>query len=143
MTQITDDDLVIQSRLERIPDARRWLTAHARAAGFGEGAILDLGLALSEALANVVEHAYEGDEDQEIRLSLVIDDEKLTLTIRDFGKKFDLTNYTAPDLDEPSEGGYGVFLIHELMDDVTYDTSPPTGTKLTLVRYRSRPEDDR
>lgn len=143
MTQITDEDLVIQSRLERIPDARQWLTEHARAAGFAEDVILDLGLALSEALANVVEHAYGGNADQEIHLSLAIDSEKLCLTIRDFGKKFDLANYTVPDLDEPSEGGYGVFLIHELMDEVTYDTSPPTGTKLTLIRYRSAPEGDR
>lgn len=142
MTQTTDENLVIPSRLDRVPDARQWLTEHARTAGFGEGAILDLGLVLSEALTNVVEHAYGGADDQEIRLSLLIDDEKLCLTIRDFGKKFDLANYTPPDLDVPSEGGYGVFLIHELMDEVTYDTSLPTGTKLTLIRYRSAPEED-
>ncbi|MFQ5595366.1 MAG: ATP-binding protein [Anaerolineae bacterium] len=142
MTQISDEDLVIQSRLERISDARRWLTEHARAAGFAEDAILDLRLVVSEALANVVEHAYGGASDQEIRLALVIDDEKLCLIIRDFGRKFDLAHYTAPDLDQPSEGGYGVFLMHELMDEVTYDTSPPTGTKLTLVRYRSASEED-
>lgn len=130
--------LTIESRFDRIAEARRWATQRARAAGFDEEAISAIELALAEALANVIKHAYQGDENQEIRLGLRIDDEKLTLTIRDFGRKFDLETYTPPDLDDPAEGGYGVYLIHQLMDEVIYDTSLPQGTKLTLIRYRSK-----
>jgi len=135
---ITQDHLVIQSRLDRIAEARWWVTQRTRAAGFDEESVFAIELALAEALANVVEHAYQGDETREIRLTLRIDDEKLALTIRDFGHKFDLEAYTPPNLDDPAEGGYGVYLIHQLMDEVIYDTSPPQGTKLTLVRYRAR-----
>ncbi|RME81513.1 MAG: ATP-binding protein [Caldilineae bacterium] len=137
MGQFTEDRYVMQSRLDRIAEARRWATQQARAAGFDEDGVSAIELALAEALANVIEHGYQGDENQEIRLTLRIDDEKLTLTIRDFGQKFDPQSYSPPDLSNPSEGGYGVFLIHQLMDEVIYDTSLPQGMKLTLVRYRT------
>ncbi|MFQ5854657.1 MAG: ATP-binding protein [Anaerolineae bacterium] len=137
MAKVLRDTLVIQSRPGRIADARQWAAQQTRAAGFGEDAVFAVELALGEALANVVEHAYDGDEAQEIRLTLVVDGEKLCLTIRDYGRKFDQASYTPPDLDVPAEGGYGVYLMHELMDEVTYDSSPPEGTRLSLVKYRS------
>lgn len=141
MVEFVHDTLVIQSRLDAVADARRWAAERVRAAGFDEDAIFAVELALSEALTNVIRHAYGGDEGQEIHLALAINDEKLDLTIRDFGQKFDPADYTPPDLDEPAEGGYGVYLIHELMDQVTYDTSLPTGTQLNLVKYRSKAHD--
>lgn len=140
MAEVTADTLVIQSRLDAVAGVRHWAAQRVRAARFDDEAVFAVELALSEALANVIKHAYGGREDQEIRLLLVVDDEKLSLTIRDFGEKFDMANYAAPDLDAPSAGGYGVFLMHQLMDEVTYDTSPEKGTRLTLVRYRSRRE---
>lgn len=138
MAEIIREALIIKSQLDRIPEARHWAARQARIAGFGEEAVSAVELALTEALANVVKHAYGGDEDQEIRLCLVIDDEKLSLTIRDFGRRFDPASYSPPDLNVPAEGGYGVYLMHQLMDEVTYDTSPPTGSRLHLVKYRSR-----
>lgn len=140
MAEVIKDTLIIESRLDRIAEARHWAAQQVRAANFDEEAIYAVELALSEALANVIEHAYGGDQGQEIHLSLAIDDEKLCLTVRDFGEKFDPTNYTPPDLDTPTEGGYGIYLIQQLMDEVTYDASLPQGTKLTLVRYRTRQE---
>ena len=141
MTEVVRGTLVIQSRLDAVADARRWATERIRAARLGEAVIFSVELALSEALTNVIRHAYGGDENQEVRLSLVIDDEKLSLTIRDFGKKFDPISYIPPDLDVPAEGGYGVYLIHELMDQVIYDTSLPEGTRLSLIKYRSETND--
>lgn len=142
MGGITQARLTIQSRLDLVAEARQWATEQARAAGFDEEGVSAIELALAEALTNVIQHAYQGDANQEIRLVLRIDDEKLTLTIRDFGRKFDPRAYTPPDLETPSEGGYGVYLIHQLMDEVTYDTSLSRGTKLTLVRYRVQQKGD-
>ena len=137
MMKVTEHVLVIESQLDQVGKARQWAAKLARKAGFDNEAVFALELALSEALANVIRHAYQGAGNREIRLSLAFDDEKLRLAIRDFGKKFDLTNYRPPDLSRPHEGGYGIYLMHELMDEVHYDTSQRHGTTLTLVRYRS------
>ncbi|MBN1994496.1 MAG: ATP-binding protein [Anaerolineae bacterium] len=128
--------LVIDSRLEATTEARRWIAQQARAAGFGPEVIFAVELAAGEALANVVEHAYGQRPGHQIHLSLTTDEKKLTLTIRDFGRKFDGAAFTPHDPAAAIENGRGVFLIYELMDEVVYDTSLPTGTQLKLVKYR-------
>jgi serine/threonine-protein kinase RsbW len=128
--------LIIDSRLDATTEARQWIGQAAQQAGFGADTVFNVELAAGEALANVVRHAYQGEAGHEIHLAVSIDDEKLLLTIRDFGRKFDPDTYKPPDLDSPTEGGYGIFLMHELMDEVSYDTSLPDGTLLKLVKYR-------
>ncbi len=134
-------DLRLDSRVPEIARARHWASEHARAAGFSDAEVHSLGLALSEACANVIRHAYHGEPDHPIELHLAVDGSRLELSIRDQGTKFDPQAYQPPNLDEPHEGGYGVFIIRSLMDEVEYDTSGGEGTTLRLVKYRSHPPD--
>ena len=130
-------ELLIDSRVEEVARARKWLTEHASTEGFSSKEVRNLGLVVSEACVNVIEHAYGGRPGNPIELKLFIDERELVLTIRDVGNKFDPTTYKPPDLSEPHESGYGVFIIRSLMDDVRYDTSGEQGTTLTLVKHRS------
>jgi serine/threonine-protein kinase RsbW len=132
-------DLVIESRVGEIARARRWLAQYAQAVGFPEKEVGNLALALSEACANIIKHAYHGQPDRPIELHLSIDETKLALSIHDVGARFDVQAYQPPDLTEAHEGGYGVFIIRSLMDEVEYDTSDEQGTTLTLVKYRPGP----
>lgn len=132
-----EDRLIIDSQPEALAEARDWLADRASRAGFPPDTVTDLKLALTEAVSNVMLHAYGGEPGHQIILSLVTDDQALTLTIRDFGRPFDASHYQTPDLSEPQEGGYGIFLIHSLMDEVRYDTSSGAGTTLTLVKGRA------
>ncbi len=129
--------LLIDSRLEEVARARKWLSEHASAQGFSDAEVRKLGLVVSEACVNIIEHAYAGEPGNSIQLRLFIDDARLVLEIRDFGARFNLETYKPPDLSEPHEGGYGVFIMRSLMDKVEYDTSGEQGTILTLVKHRS------
>lgn len=128
--------LTITSRRECIDDARRWLAGHAQAAGFGEEAIRELELALTEALANVIEHAYAGDETREIALFVALDRDRLEVRVRDWGVSSDAAGYSRRNLDHPGEGGYGVYLMDQLMDAVTREPQSGGGTLLTLVKRK-------
>ncbi len=132
----TQSELLIDSRVEEVSRARKWLGDHAAAEGFSDGDVRKLGLVLSEACVNVIEHAYLGEVGNPIELHLSIDDEGLKLTIRDMGARFKLEDYEPPDLNEPHEGGYGVFIMRSLMDEVSYSTSGQWGTILTLIKRR-------
>lgn len=131
------DTITIPSRVECIDDARLWVLERARAAGLGTDAIDDLGLALTEALANVIEHAYCGAGDADIVVGTGSDDGAVTVHVRDWGRRFDRAAYAPRALDDPGEGGYGVFLIDQLMDAVTREPLPDGGTLLTLVKRKS------
>lgn len=142
MPKPTRDHLTIPSRLAAIDEARRWTTGHARAAGFGDHGIWALELALTEALSNVILHAYEGDEAQQVRLDLEADGERLRLAIHDSGRGFDRDAFTPDELDTPRSDGYGVLLIEELMDEVVRESLPEGGSILTLVKHRKDSRDD-
>ena len=136
-----DDAVTIPSRVECIDDARRWVTEHVRAAGVEGDPVGEIELALTEALANVIQHGYDGDPSREIVVSVETDERRLVVRIRDWGRPFDPETYVQRDLDDPGEGGYGVYLIRELMDDVTSEPQPDGGTLLTLIKRREEGHD--
>ena len=120
--------------LELAGQVREWVCEQARVASFDKEAITEIALAVSEAVGNIVRHSYEGRTDGRIEATLTIDDTALTLCLRDYGHKFDPDAYQSPNLDTPTEGGYGIFLMRTLMDEVRYETGHAEGMELILVR---------
>jgi len=95
-------------------------------------------LAVDEACSNVIDHAYAGDDQGEIRIILDFLEIGLKITIQDDGAPFDPDCVVEPDLTSPletrCERGLGVYLIHEVMDEASWDFSTPGVNQLTLVK---------
>jgi GAF domain-containing protein/anti-sigma regulatory factor (Ser/Thr protein kinase) len=115
-------------RVRAVPDSlvtmRRSLKNWLLAAGAEEDVAYDVLVAVGEAAANAVEHAY-GPVDQEFEVTAELDDGAGVFTIVDRGRW------------RPSRGsnrGRGLTLMRELMDDVQVDTADPG----TIVRLRRR-----
>lgn len=79
-------------------------------------------LALQEACTNIVNHAYDASTAARgsIVLELTVQGHDLVVDLFDTGTGFDPKSVAAPDLENPHEHGYGVFLIRQLMDSVEY-----------------------
>jgi serine/threonine-protein kinase RsbW len=81
-------------------------------------------LAAHEACTNIVGHAYSGSNDGDeriiIALSLLHNPRQLKIELRDTGKPFDPNLVPSPSLDQAQVHGYGLFLMRNLMDAVTY-----------------------
>ncbi len=127
--------LILPSRLEDIDAARRWAAGSAQGAGVDEDVVAALELAMTEAISNIVRHAYDGDPGQEISLTLVITETFVELSLRDRGRRFDEAAYRPPDPDQPGEGGYGVQLIADVMDDVNRIPLDGGGTLLEMRKF--------
>jgi anti-sigma regulatory factor (Ser/Thr protein kinase) len=122
---------------EIVPLVRAWAAATAAALGARPQVASDFALAVSEACTNVVRHAYAraGAPDSRLILSAERDGATIVMRLRDFGCKFDPSRVPVPNLDgEPSIGGYGIYLMRQVMDDVQYVTNHPVGTELILIR---------
>ncbi|MFP4439731.1 MAG: ATP-binding protein [Chloroflexaceae bacterium] len=93
-------------------------------------------LAAHEVCTNIVEHAYAGNPDGCIAITLTLhpDPPQMTMDFRDTGRTFDLACVPTPNLDEVRERGYGLFLIYNLMDTVEY-TPHAEGNHWHLVKY--------
>src|SRR5699024_12245292 len=88
--------------------------------GFSYEDIEDLKIALSEAVSNVVEHAYSDDDDGDITSGFGVYENRIEIMVADHGGSFNLqeiTNDIGPyipsePLDSLSEGALGLFLLH-------------------------------
>lgn len=76
-----------------------------------------LNLVLTEATVNAIKH---GNSEDTVRVTINIQDNMLIIRVYDHGQGFDLESVLLPDLDNPKEGGMGIFFIRSLMDSVTY-----------------------
>lgn len=124
----------VLSKPELIADVRRRVGEAARECGFTEEEIHDLKLAVNEAVANIIEHAYEWRDDQPIRVNILGRPGEIEIRLRDYGKKVDEEKIQSRDLDDVRDGGIGIFLMRSLTDEVIYDTSPADGTELILIK---------
>jgi serine/threonine-protein kinase RsbW len=81
-------------------------------------------LAAHEACTNIVGHAYAGTNSASdriiIALSLLPQPRRLQIELRDTGKPFDPEVVPVPSLEQAQVHGYGLFLMRNLMDTVTY-----------------------
>ena len=134
--------LTVESRLDAIDAARKWVSERVTACGASDDTVAEIELALTEAMANVIEHGYEGDETQKIEVGVEVADKNLRITLRDWGRQADPEAFEQRDLDDPGEGGYGVFLMEQLMDDVSREPQPDGGTLLILTKQRKDGTDD-
>ena len=131
------NELRIESRAEAIDDARTWVTEGLRTEGIGEKDLWAIQLALTEVLSNVMRHAYSGDRTREIWLTSRFADDRLELEILHWGAPLEAENRSSDaHLDTAPQGGYGLHLIDELVDEVERREAPGGGTVITLVKSR-------
>lgn len=134
-------NLILPARFEFLDEIRDFVAQIAREGGFTEKAIYSVQLAADEAASNIIEHACEGgDSNARLRVTCVMQNDELVITMRDSGKAFDPSNVKQPDLQadlsERQIGGLGVYLMRKLMDEVRYESDPKTGNLLTMIKRR-------
>ena len=109
---------------------------------FPPDAIDEVKHALIEACINAFEHS--GSPDRRVYLTFVVQQDRLLVVIRDFGKGFDPTKVDSPRIKQRLSGlqprGWGLLLIKRLMDQVEYVDIHP-GTELRMTKFR-RPTHD-
>jgi serine/threonine-protein kinase RsbW len=97
-------------------------------------------LAVEEAITNVIRHSYGGPCDKPIIVRLKrIDygDEArpaLEILIRDFGKQVDPEGIKGRDLSEFRPGGFGLHIIHTVMDEVEFSRAGDCGMQLRMIK---------
>jgi len=85
--------------------------------GVAARGIEEILLALTEACANVVQHAGEHEEYQ---VDVVIDDQLCRISVLDDGTGFDVDEMTAAEQRSPLEGGRGLQLMRQLVDRLAF-----------------------
>jgi serine/threonine-protein kinase RsbW len=102
--------------------------------GFNMEKLINLQIAVSEALVNAIVHGNKEDNAKKVHVIVNSTDNMMEIKIRDEGTGFDISTLPDPTNDENllKESGRGVFIIMSLVDEF-YCNSGEKGTEMGLV----------
>lgn len=130
--------VTIPSDPKYLPLVRALVDEGAAMTGFPSEDRHAISLAVTEAMTNVIRHAYGGAKAKRIDLVLDTREACFRLDIIDYAEYVDPKRIASRPLDEVRPGGLGVHLIKSTMDEVRYDKNDHGGTTLRLVKSPAR-----
>ncbi|MGE5603744.1 MAG: ATP-binding protein [Nitrososphaerales archaeon] len=136
MSQAFVRELKCAGKMSELPVLIEFVETSCSDAGISPDLCFDLTLALEEAASNVIEHGYKGSGG-ELGIVFRVTGGDVTLELRDRARPFKPGKVGRPDESVPLEdrplGGLGLHLMHQLMDEVYYETLP-NGNRLTMIK---------
>ena len=132
-------EISIGSKLELIDVVTLSSDHLCKLAGFDEEEQYRVNLSVRESLANAIEHGNKFADHKMVLIVLRLNDEALSVTIRDFGEGFDPNQVPNP-LDPQNllnPDGRGILYMRSFMDEVTLIRHAEGGMQVTLVKNRT------
>ncbi|MBM4171086.1 MAG: ATP-binding protein [Ignavibacteria bacterium] len=125
----------IQSDPNLLPELDQYIIDIAKNAGLDNDKLNDLSLSFSEALSNSITHGNKNNISKKIRIEVLIDENKMTILIKDEGNGFDLKKIPDPTKPENilKDSGRGIHIMKSFLDNLSYNfTSEGTETILVI-----------
>ncbi len=123
--------------LERISE---FIIQEAQNIEFSPSEVYAIQTAVDEACANIIDHAYGGENLGQIEIQVQKFKEGIKITLQDNGDPFNPDDIPSPDISSPleirKERGLGIFFMQKLMDEVIFSFSQSGTNKLKLIKYR-------
>jgi len=108
-------------------------------AGFGDENVYKISLAVDEACTNIIRHAYDEGNIRLIDIETEINNGQFTVIVSDTGKGFNPDDVGEPDLQDyivrHKVGGFGLYLIKTLMDEVEFSIEPGVRTAVRMTKF--------
>lgn len=137
---------VFIAQFESLDGIREFVGNAAEDSGLKARDVYAVQMAVDEACSNIIEHAYGGECQNEIKVSCFFEPDALTIQIIDCGERFNPLEVPEPDLnaslEERDAGGLGLFFMRKLMDEVHFSfdqdvNAENTGCNiLTMIKHR-------
>ena len=119
--------LVIESRIENVSLIGGAVRGIANALSIDEITGYHLELCIVEAVSNATKHAYHSEAGNFVEVDILRFPDRLTFKVCDRGESLNPGNvrplrFDPQKLDTVPESGMGLFIMHALMDEVSYET---------------------
>ena len=123
----------VASDLNEVQKAGAEVLTFLKPLALSESHLFDIRLCLEEALINAIKYGNRLRKEVPVNLTVDYDDRVIRLTVEDQGEGFKVQNIDDCTKEENllKAGGRGVFLIHQLMDQVRYNAK---GNSLLMVK---------
>jgi serine/threonine-protein kinase RsbW len=129
--------LEIQSDPNNLITVEEFVNYFAKDIDIDEEKLQNLLLSVTEATTNAIIHANKCDLSKKVKIDVTINDQFITVKIKDEGKGFDPDR--VPDPTDPEnllkDNGRGIYLMRFYMDELKYNITP-TGTETILIIHK-------
>lgn len=128
--------IVIQAKIEQLPDLERWVEVLAAQLLLPPSLVHRVDLCLTEIVTNLVDYGYPHGEVGAVRIHCWRQPGQIVIRVEDDGIAFDPTKYVPPDLPtslaDATMGGRGIRLVRHFADEL-HHVRAVDGNQLTLV----------
>lgn len=133
---ISIQEYILPTRIESVDDAALSAEQFARENGFGDEIVSAIDLAVRESVANAVKHGNKFDETKVVELRFACVSEGLEISVRDFGRGFDIDDI--PDPTDPANllkaNGRGILFMRSFMDKVEWSAATGGGMIVKMLK---------
>jgi serine/threonine-protein kinase RsbW len=138
--------LAIDSRLEEVRRVRKAVHRMGADAPITTEAWQQIKTCVDEAVNNAIIHSYDNEPGHEVEVEVRIEADRVVCTVADRGRPAPEEAHRKPSLEispgeveDLPEGGMGMFIIHEVMDRIEYESKDGRNV-LTMTRFVRRSE---
>lgn len=142
MAESIEEEMIAPCDTRNLASIRAMVKAAAARCFTEKSLVAKITLAVDEAVANVMEHAYDGLEPGDVRVAVRTENNKFIVTVTDQGHQFDPGCIATPDMkqhvQQGKRDGLGIFLIRQIMDEINYSYILKSAhNELRMVKYFS------
>ena len=131
-------ELILPSTLDSVEKAASVAESFGKLAGLSDDALYALDMAVREAVANAIKHGNKQDETKSVEITFSNLPKGLEITVRDFGKGFDVDE--VPDPTNPENllkaNGRGVLFMRAFMEEVEWFRHKSGGMIVKMCKLR-------
>ena len=102
----------------------------------GDDVVNQLELAVTEAASNIMRHAYGGRSDRRIQLDAEVFADRIVLRLHHLGQSFDPEAVRPPAFDGSQDGGFGMYIISQSVDEVRYHRDERGRNCISMIKKR-------
>ena len=117
--------ITLSNNVADVPILAGFVEEVCEEAGINMATMMQLNLAIEEAVVNVMDYAYPAGTEGDVLVDAKVDNGQLHIIITDKGTPFDPTAKADVDTtlsaEERNIGGLGIHLMHHYMDSITYE----------------------
>jgi phosphoserine phosphatase RsbU/P len=133
-----ESEMIFSSNFKELSGVRQFIRDFCKIIPeslLGKDRISQIELAVTEVATNIIRHAYSGQSDAVVQVTVRLFPESFHIEFIDRGKGFDPATIPRPEFDGSREGGFGLYIVSQIADDVVYfrGKDNTNRTRLTIL----------
>jgi serine/threonine-protein kinase RsbW len=139
--------IVIDSRLDEVRRVRKAVHRMGTDAPFTAEEWQQIKTCVGEAVNNAIIHGYGRQAGHEVEVEIRLEKDRVVCTVADQGRpapqeawKEPRLEVSAEEVEKLPEGGMGLYIMHQVMDRVEYESKDGRNV-LTLIKFARRDGD--